>query len=86
MSHSASATLSFHYNIIEVIRLYKRLRDLREDADMTQKQIASILHCAQRTYSGYECGTREIPITLLIKLAEFYKTTTDYILGVTNAR
>lgn len=86
MSHSASTTLSFHYNIAEVIRLYKRLRDLREDADMTQKQIASILHCAQRTYSGYECGTREIPIALLIKLAKYFRTSTDYILGLTNTR
>ncbi len=66
--------------------MIKRLRDLREDADLTQKEIANILNCAQRTYSGYECGTRNLPTDVLIKLAEFYHTTTDYILGLSNKR
>lgn len=66
--------------------MIERLRELREDADLTQKEIANFLHCAQRTYSGYECGTRGLPIDMLIKLAEYYHTSTDYILGVSNER
>lgn len=63
---------------------YPRLRDLREDADLKQKEIAAILGIDQRIYSNYEIGKREIPTHLLIKLADYYKTTTDYILGRTN--
>lgn len=63
-----------------------RLRDLREDSDLTQTQIAKILNIRQNTYSQYENGQRQIPIEALIKLAEFYKTSTDYILGITNIR
>ncbi|MDO5399046.1 MAG: helix-turn-helix transcriptional regulator [bacterium] len=63
-----------------------RLRDLREDSDLTQKQIAEILNVKQNTYSQYETGQRQIPIEALIKLAKFYKTSTDYLLGLTNIR
>lgn len=65
---------------------YPRLRDLREDADLKQKEIASILKIDQRVYSNYETGKREIPTHILIKLADYYKTTTDYILGRTNSK
>ena len=63
-----------------------RIRDLREDNDLTQKQLAEYLHIKQNTYSQYENGQRQIPIEALIALAKFYKTSTDYILGLTDER
>ncbi len=63
-----------------------RIRDLREDNDLTQKQIAEYLHIAQNTYSQYENGQRQLPIDALIALAKYYKTSTDYILGLTDNR
>ncbi len=57
-----------------------RIRDLREDNDLTQKQVSEILMCDQSLYSKYERGEREIPLNLLIKLAEFYKTNLDYLI------
>lgn len=63
---------------------YPQLKDLREDNDMTQNQIAEILGIDQRVYSIYETGKREIPTRLVIKLADFYHTSTDYILGRTS--
>ncbi len=59
---------------------YKRLRDLREDRDLAQKEVAAHLGIDQRVYSNYETGKREIPVHLVIKLAKFYNTSTDYIL------
>lgn len=64
----------------------KRIKDLREDKDLSQTNLAKILNMAQTTYSGYETGNRNIPNDLLIKLALFYETSTDYILGITNER
>ena len=61
-----------------------RIRDLREDADMTQAQVAEYLHIKQNTYSQYENGQRQLPLDSLIALAKLYNTTTDYILGLTN--
>ncbi|HJI91559.1 MAG TPA: helix-turn-helix domain-containing protein [Oscillospiraceae bacterium] len=61
--------------------MYKRIRDLREDHDLTQKQVAKILNCSQQVYSNYELGQRDIPTAILIKLADYYNVTTDYILG-----
>ena len=61
-----------------------RLRDLREDADLTQKEIASVLHVSQNTYSQYENGVRQLPIEILIRLADYYHVSTDYILELTN--
>lgn len=61
--------------------MYKRIRDLREDNDLTQKQMASILNCSQQVYSNYELGQRDIPTAILIKLADYYDVSTDYILG-----
>ena len=69
----------------EVIRVYlPRLRDLREDNDLKQKEIASVLGIDQRVYSNYETGKREIPVHLLVRLADYYNTSTDYILSRTN--
>lgn len=64
--------------------MYKRLRDLREDNDKTQEQIAIILNTTRQQYGLYEKGIREIPTEKVIKLAIFYKTSTDYLLGLTN--
>ena len=61
-----------------------RIRDLREDMDLTQKQISDYLHIKQNTYSQYETGQRQIPLEVLIALAKYYKTSTDYLLGLTN--
>ena len=63
---------------------YPRLKDLREDNDLKQKEIAALLGIDQRVYSNYETGKREIPVHLLLKLAEYYHTSTDYILGLTD--
>ncbi len=65
---------------------FKRLYDLRIDNDMTQQQIADYLVCNRQVYARYERGQREIPVSMLIKLAELYKTSTDYILGLTNKK
>lgn len=59
---------------------------MREDSDLKQKEMAVILHCSQQTYSDYECGKSDIPSNILIQLADFYGTTTDYLLGRTNYR
>lgn len=66
--------------------MYKRIKDLREDHDLTQKEIAKILKISQRGYSHYETGDNNIPVEILIKLAKFYKVSTDYILGLTNKK
>lgn len=63
---------------------YPRLKDLREDRDLIQKEVASILGIDQRVYSNYETGKREIPTRFIVILADFYNTSTDYILGRTN--
>ena len=64
--------------------MYQRLRDLREDKDMNQTQVAKILGMSQTGYSKYETGENDIPTTILIKLARFYDTSIDYLLGETN--
>ncbi|MBO5786993.1 MAG: helix-turn-helix transcriptional regulator [Clostridia bacterium] len=64
--------------------MHKRLRDLREDRDLYQKDIADYLSCTQVCYSHYEIGKRDIPTDVLIKLAFFYDTSVDYLLGVTD--
>ena len=61
-----------------------RMRDLREDRDLKQKEVAAVLGIDQRVYSNYETGKRDIPLRLLVKLADFYHTSTDYLLGRTN--
>ena len=66
--------------------MYQRIRDLREDADLTQKQIASYLGMSQTGYSKYETGENDIPTQVLIRLAQFYHVTVDYLLGLSDAR
>jgi len=62
----------------------KRIGELRIDNDKTQQQIADILLCNRQVYARYERGIREIPVTMLAKLAEYYNVSTDYILGLTD--
>ncbi len=64
--------------------VYRRIRDLREDKDMTQTQIAQILHCSQRVYSDYERGKLDIPTKTLIKLADYHNVSVDYLLERTD--
>ena len=64
--------------------IYRRIRSLREDRDLTQKKLATILNCSQQVYSNYELGQRDIPTDILIKLSNFYGVSVDYILGITD--
>lgn len=64
--------------------MYRRIRDLREDHDLLQKDLAAYLQCTQVSYSHYELGKRDIPTDVLIRLAFFYKTSVDYLLGITD--
>lgn len=64
--------------------MYQRIRELREDFDLTQTQMASMLHCSQQVYSNYELGQRTIPPEVLIALAQFHHTSVDYLLGLTD--
>ena len=66
------------------IFMYKRIRDLREDKDMNQTQVAKMLGMSQTGYSKYETGENDIPTSILIQLARFYNTSIDYLLGETN--
>lgn len=63
-----------------------RIKDLREDSDLTQKQVADYLVCDQSLYSKYERGEREIPLHIIVKLALYYDTSLDYLVGLTNNR
>lgn len=63
---------------------YHRIRDLREDHDLRQKDIADFLNCSQQVYSNYELGQRDIPTEILIRLSEYYRVSVDYLLGLTN--
>ena len=64
----------------------KRIKDLREDNDLTQEELCTALNYKQQTYSYYELGKRTLPYELLIELAKYYNTSTDYILGLTNEK
>lgn len=66
--------------------MYSRLRDLREDKDMNQTQIAKVLGMSQTGYSKYETGENDVPTAILIKLANFYNTSIDYLLGETDCK
>ena len=63
--------------------MYQKIRDLREDNDLKQREIAAYLNCSQRTYSNYELGQRDIPTDVLIRLSKFYDVSVDYLLGLT---
>lgn len=66
--------------------MHNRLRDLREDHDLSQKEIAKILNMSQTGYSKYEVGTNDIPTKILIELAYYYDTNIDYLLGITEEK
>lgn len=66
--------------------MFERIRNLREDHDKTQKEIAEYLFCDQSLYSKYERGVREVPVSVIIKLAKLYDTSTDYILGLSDEK
>ena len=65
---------------------FQRIQDLRIDSDLSQKKIGEILHISQRSYSHYETGSRNIPIEMLIRLADYYDTTIDYLVGRTDSK
>ena len=65
---------------------FQRIQDLRTDADMSQKQLSEILHISQRSYSHYETGSRYIPIEMLIRLANYYDISVDYLIGRTDKK
>jgi transcriptional regulator with XRE-family HTH domain len=64
--------------------MYKRIRELREDRDLTQREMAQALNCSQQVYSNYELGQRDIPTDILIKLSAYYRVSVDYILGISD--
>ena len=64
--------------------MYPRIRDLREDKDLTQTQIANFLNCSQRIYSNYERGEVDLPTSILIKLSKFHNVSVDYLLDLTD--
>ncbi len=66
--------------------MYRNIRDLREDHDLKQRQVAAIIHISQNQYSIYERGLRNIPVDRLMLLADFYHTSVDYLLGRTNIK
>ena len=76
---------SFAYcKIIPVMKMYVRIRELREDNDLNQSQIAEIINVSQSTYSRYESGYLDVPSEVLIALSKYYNVSVDYILGLTN--
>jgi transcriptional regulator with XRE-family HTH domain len=66
--------------------MFVRIRNLREDNDKTQQEVSDYLFCDQSLYSKYERGLRDVPVNIIIKLAELYDTSTDYILGLTDEK
>lgn len=66
--------------------MFQRIRDLREDSDLTQTKLGKILNCSQRSYCDYELGTAKLPVDILISLSKFHGVTTDYILGLTDKK
>ena len=70
--------------MVMIMAKYQRIRDLREDADLSQAKLGEILHISQRSYSHFETGTRSLPVDVLIKLADFYNVSVDYLLERTD--
>jgi len=66
--------------------MYQRIKDLREDSDLSQREVAEVLNCSQQAYSNYELGQRDIPTAILIQLARFHNTSVDYLLGLTKEK
>lgn len=75
--------MSYHILAL-VMKMRPRIRDMREDHDLTQQQVAEHLMCDQSLYSKYERGERDVPLNIMIKLAKFYCTSIDYLVGLTN--
>jgi len=69
---------------LEVKIMYSRIRKLREDNDLKQRELAEILNCSQRVYSNYERGDIDVPTEILIKLSKYYDVSTDYLLGLSD--
>ena len=80
--HKSQYAIIASYIIILVMKMYKRIKDLREDHDLSQIEVSKILHVSQSTYSRYESGFLDLPSEILIALAELYNVSTDYILGL----
>lgn len=72
--------------IVTVIVMRLKIRDMREDGDFTQQQIAELLECDRSLYSKYERQEREIPLRMMVKLAAFYRTSVDYLAGLTEKK
>lgn len=72
------------YNLVEVSLMRMRIRDLREDNDLTQQKVAEQLRCDRSLYAKYERGERDVPLHIMIKLALLYDTSLDYLAGLTN--
>lgn len=64
--------------------MYPRIRDLREDRDLKQREVAAFLNCSQQVYSNYKLGQRDVPSETLIRLSRLYNVSVDYILGLTD--
>ena len=69
-----------------MVMYFKRLEDLRIDADLTQQEVADILHCKREVYRRYEKGIRELPLSYAIQLADFYSVSLDYLVGISNIK
>ena len=65
---------------------FQRIQDLRTDADLSQRELSEILHISQRSYSHYETGSRNIPVEMLIRLANYYDISVDYLVGRTDKK
>ena len=74
------------YNLQEVILLRLRIRDMREDNDYTQQKVADYLECDRSLYAKYERGERDVPLIVMAKLARFYGTSVDYLVGLTDVK
>ena len=82
--HKSQYATFAYCNIILVIKMYIRIRELREDNDLNQSQIAKIINVSQSTYSRYESGYLDVPSEVLIALSKYYKVSVDYILGLSD--
>ena len=80
--HKCQYAFIAYYIIDMVMKMYKRIRDLREDKDLNQTEIAKMLNISQATYSRYESGHLDVPSEVLIALSKFYNVSVDYILGL----
>ncbi len=80
--HKSQYAISAYIKIFSVMKLYERIRNLREDNDLNQTQIAKLLNISQSTYSRYENGCLDVPTEVLIALSKYYKVSVDYILGL----